>query len=122
MPNAAAAAVSEPISFADPVLAGNLDELLGLELLLDVQVERYAGRYDIVFQKGNAALLVTVFFASKTYRVGGGTDPVSAHSREDVWDAASVFSTVKCFLTTLNVLGVRDSQEVVPVVIHRRPR
>lgn len=101
---------------ADPVLASNLDELLR-DRVDPSMLGRYVGRYDILFRKGNAQLLVSVFFESRTFEVGGNA-PVAARDKQDVWDAASLFASVRDFLSSLSVLGVKDMREVSPVHRH----
>ena len=99
---------------ADPVLASNLDELLRSYPENEAMVGRYAGRYDILFRKGNAQVLVGVFFESRTFQVGGNA-PVEVRDRQDVWHAASLFASIRDFLSSLSALGLKDMQEVAPV-------
>lgn len=73
-------------------------------------VERFPSHYDLLFQKGKAQLLVSVFFDSRTYEVGGNA-PVAARSKDDVWHAAVLFARVRDFLTALSHLEVKDSRE-----------
>lgn len=95
-----------------PTLASNLDELLRTYPPNEAWVERYPSRYDILFRKGNAQLLVSVFFESRSYEVGGNA-PVAARTKDDVWAAAALFTRVQAFLSALNSLDVRDSRQVI---------
>jgi len=92
-----------------PRLASNLDELLSGYQPNGVTVDRFAGRYEILFKKGKARLLVSVSLESRSYEVGG-TVPVAALSLEDVVDASLLFSRVRGFLDALAPLEVRDAR------------